>query len=301
MLRLENLCKAYGGHPVLKNLRLTLQPGELYGLLGPNGAGKTTAINIVCGLLAADAGWVTLAQRPITPATKAWIGVMPQDNLLYRSLTGWEHLEFFARLYGVPRAERRQRLWACLQAVNLIEQAHRPVEALSGGMQRRLSLALALVHHPKLLILDEPTTGLDLEARHQVWALIRQLAQGGMTILLTSHLLDEVERLCQRIGILKQGQLLAEGTLESLRQRIPAAEVVTVQTSDGAAAIARGRHHGFTPRRYGTELVFWVPQALPLAELLACFEGIAIDSIARQPVRLEHIYLEVTHPDAASV
>jgi ABC-2 type transport system ATP-binding protein len=161
-------------------------------------------------------------------------------------------------------------------------------------MQRRLSLAIALIHQPEFLILDEPTTGLDLEARYDVWEWIRQQQQEGITILLTTHLLDEAERLCQRIGILKQGRLLAQGTLEELRQWIPAQEVILVKTRAEEQAIARARELGFTHRYYGNELAFWIPQSLELKDILDRFDGIPIDSIARQPVKLEHIYLEVT-------
>lgn len=300
MLTLQNLCKTFDQHPVLQDLTLQLQPGEIYGLLGPNGAGKTTAINIICGLLQADTGQVLLQQQPVSDATKAWIGVMPQENLLYRSLTCAENLNFFAKIYGLPRRSRSQRLQACLTSVNLQGRAHTPVEALSGGMQRRLSLAIAIVHQPQLLILDEPTTGLDIEARREVWALIQQLSQeAGMTILLTTHLLDEAERLCQRIGIIKQGQLLASGTLAELRQRIPAQEILTLETPNPEAAIARARQHGFTPRRYGRDLAFWIPEALALPDLMARFEGIPLDAISRHPVCLEHIYLEVTQATEA--
>lgn len=297
MLTLHRLCKTYGQRAALQDFSLQIPPGEVYGLLGPNGAGKTTAINIICGLLRADSGTVRINQQPGGAATKPWVGVMPQDNLLYRSLSCQENLSFFAKLYGLPGKVRARRVRECLAAVNLAERAHTPAEDLSGGMQRRLSLAIALVHRPKLLILDEPTTGLDLEARHGVWELIRHLTrQEGMTVLLTTHLLDEVERLCQRIGIIKQGQLLVEGTLAELRQRIPAQEVVTVETPVPEQAIARGQSHGFTPRRYGGDLAFWVPDSLELGELLARFEGIPLDSIARHPVGLEHIYLEATAP-----
>jgi ABC-2 type transport system ATP-binding protein len=161
-------------------------------------------------------------------------------------------------------------------------------------MQRRLSLAIALVHQPKLVILDEPTTGLDIEARYEIWDLIRQLQRDGITVLLTTHLLDEAERLCQRIGILKQGQILAEGTLAELRQLISAQEIILVQTTEEARAIARAQALGFHHRRYGSDLAFWLPTSMELKEIIACFDTIPLDSIARHPVRLEHIYLEVT-------
>ncbi len=298
LLSLQGLEKTYGKRAALQGLSLEIQAGQVYGLLGPNGAGKTTAINLICGLLVADQGEVRIQGRRVGPGTKSWVGVMPQENLLYRSLSCQENLAFFAKLYGLPRAERRQRVQDCLAAVNLVDRAKTPAENLSGGMQRRLSLAIALVHRPKLLILDEPTTGLDLEARHGVWELIRRLTrQEGMTILLTTHLLDEVERLCQCIGIIRGGRLVVEGNLETLRRTIPAQEVVTVETPDPEGAIACGQRHGFTARRYGNDLAFWVPERLELRQLLTCFDGIPLDSIACRPVGLEHIYLEATGGD----
>jgi ABC-2 type transport system ATP-binding protein len=296
VLRIERLNKRYGDRPVLDDLTLSIATGEIYGLLGPNGAGKTTTINIICNLLQADSGIVEVNGLPVSDATKPLIGVAPQENLLYRSLTCAENLDFFARIYGMPRATRLKQVQACLAAVNLTDRANSRVETLSGGMQRRLSMAIALVHQPKLVILDEPTTGLDIEARYAVWELIRQLRQQGITTLLTTHLLEEAERLCQRIGILKGGRLLAEGTLAELRQQIPAVEIVVIQTPEEDAAIARAQTYGFTPRRYGSDLAFWLPEPLELRELIDRFEGIPLDSISRQPVRLEHIYVEVTQP-----
>lgn len=161
-------------------------------------------------------------------------------------------------------------------------------------MQRRLNIAIALVHQPKLVILDEPTTGLDIEARYEIWELIRYLQRQGVTVLLTTHLLEEAERLCQRIGILKNGRVLAEGSLSQLRQRISAQEIAIVQTPEEERAITRANEHGFTYRRYGNDLAFWLPEHFELKQIIACFDGIPLDSIARQPVRLEHIYLELT-------
>jgi ABC-2 type transport system ATP-binding protein len=300
MLKLDRLCKRYGSQSVLQDLSVSLQPGEIYGLLGPNGAGKTTTINIICGLLRADSGSVTIGDRPAGPATKTWVGVMPQSNLLYGSLTCSDNLFFFGRLYGLSRQECQRRVDICLEAVTLQHKKHTPVERLSGGMQRRLSMAAAMLHRPKLVILDEPTTGLDIEARQELWQLIRQFKAMGVTVLLTSHLLDEVERLCQRIGILRQGQLLAEGTLEELRAHVPAEEIVTVETSDPEGAIARAQQLGYTHRTYSGDLAFWVPERLELKELIERFAGIPLDSIARHPVKLEHIYLEVTQQQTAA-
>jgi len=271
-----------------------LPPGEIYGLLGPNGAGKTTALNMLCGLLKPDSGEILLQGQPVCKKTKLLVGIMPQQNLLYSSLTCAETLFFLARIYGLKKKELSQRVHDCLAAVNLSDRANSVVGDLSGGMQRRLSLAAAIIHQPKLVVLDEPSTGLDIEARYEVWELIRSLKQQGVTVLLTTHILDEVERLCDRIGIIKQGQLLAEGTLETLRKRIPAEEVVVIETEDEVGAIARAQSHGFTPRRYGNDLAFWVPELLELPDLINRFSGITLDSISRHRVGLEHIYLEVT-------
>ncbi len=293
MLRIENLCKSYGQRTVLHNLNLQISPGEIYGLLGPNGAGKTTTINILCYLLKADSGRVTINDQPVSEATKSLVGLAPQENLLYRSLTCEENLHFFARLYGIRRRQRVKQVQACLEAVGLTARARSRAETLSGGMQRRLSMAIALVHHPKLVILDEPTTGLDIEARAEIWSSIRQLQSQGITVLLTTHLLDEAERLCQRIGILQQGCLLAEGSLAQLRQYVPAREIVLIQTSDEEQAIARAQTLGFPHRRYGGDLAFWLPEALELKDIINRFDDIPLDSIVRQPVRLEHVYDEV--------
>lgn len=298
MLKISRLSKRFGDRQALDNLSLTLPPGEIYGLLGPNGAGKTTALNMLCGLLKPDSGEILLNGRPVSKQTKLLVGVMPQQNLLYQSLTCAETLFFLARIYGIAKKDRAQRVSKCLAAVNLGDRANDVVGDLSGGMQRRLSLAAAIIHEPKLVVLDEPSTGLDIEARYEVWELIRSLKQQGVTVLLTTHLLDEVERLCDRIGIIKQGQLLAEGTLETLRKRIPAAEVVMIETADEDGALAIAQTHGFTPRRYGNDLAFWVPELLELPELLNRFSGLTVESISRHRIGLEHIYLEVTqeHP-----
>jgi ABC-2 type transport system ATP-binding protein len=294
VLKIENLHKSFGDRSVLRDLTLHIPAGSVYGLLGPNGAGKTTTINIICNLLKPDRGLIAINDQPVSEATKLLIGIAPQENLLYKTLTCAENLRFFGQIYGLPKRQLHQQVQRCLEAVHLVDRANSPVETLSGGMQRRMNIAVALVHQPKLVILDEPTTGLDIEARYEIWELIRQLQRQGITILLTTHLLDEAERLSSRIGILKGGSILAEGSLDELRQRIPAQEIVMVETKEEQQAIDRAKTHGFTPRRYGNDLAFWLPEPLELKEILARFDGIPLDSIARHPVRLEHIYMEIT-------
>lgn len=294
MLAVQDLQKNYGKRQVLRGLNLHIQAGEIYGLLGPNGAGKTTTINILCNLLNPDRGTILLDGQPLSDRTKPLLGVAPQENLLYKSLSCAENLDFFARLYGLTGKSKQKQVISSLAAVNLSDRASSVVETLSGGMQRRLNIAAAIVHQPKLVILDEPTTGLDIEARYEIWDLIRNLKTQGITILLTTHLLDEAERLCDRIGILKNGQIAAEGSLLELRQWVKAQEIVTLQTPDEPAAIARGTELGYPYRYYGQDLTFWLPETLELREIIANFDGIPLDSISRQAVSLEHIYLEVT-------
>ena len=178
-------------------------------MTGPNGAGKTTTINIICNLLKPDSGLVKINDIPCSKITKSLIGVAPQENLLYKNLSCEENLKFFAQIYGVPAEKIKAQIYATLRAVNLLDKAKKTIDTLSGGMQRRMNIAVAMIHHPKLLILDEPTTGLDIETRYEIWELIQNLSRGGMTILLTTHLLDEAQRLCQRIGILKAGTIIA--------------------------------------------------------------------------------------------
>lgn len=156
-----------------------------------------------------------------------------------------------------------------------------------------MNIAVAIVHRPKLLILDEPTTGLDIESRYDIWDLIQKLRQQGMTILLTTHLLDEAQRLCQRVGILKQGKIIAEGNLNQLRQSILAKEIVYIETEEEEKAIARSQELGFITRYYGKDLAFWLPKHLELSEIISCFEGININAISRQSIQLEHIYVEI--------
>jgi ABC-2 type transport system ATP-binding protein len=294
MLHIDQLTKRFGDRLALDRISLRIEPGEVYGLLGPNGAGKTTTINLICNLLQPDLGTICIAGTPVSDRTKPWVGVTPQRDLLYASLSCAENLEFLAQIYGVPRAIRRSRIARCLELVGLSDRAKSTVETLSGGMQRRLSIAAALIHGPKLVVLDEPTTGLDVEARFEIWNLIRQLQQAGITVLLTTHLLDEAERLCQRIGVIRQGRLLAQGTLAELQQRwVPTQSLGIVQAEDHLVE-ARAQALGWPTRHYGDGLVVWLPEQIGVRELLEKFDGIDVRSVAVQQVRLEQIYLEIT-------
>jgi len=210
----------FGRIRALDGLSLRVMPGTVMGIVGPNGAGKTTLINVICGLVRPSRGGVQVLGTDVlrhADAVRARIGVLPQETALYDELTPLQNLRFAAALYNVADAEAR--INAVLDIVGLSDRARDIVRGFSGGMQRRVAIARALLHHPSLLILDEPTVGVDVEARHQIWAHIRSLRAGGRTIMLTTNYLDEAEALCDRVAILRAGQLVVEDTPAALATR----------------------------------------------------------------------------------
>jgi ABC-2 type transport system ATP-binding protein len=215
-VRFAGICKSFGDRRVLDGLDFAVDRAQVYGLLGPNGSGKSTAINILSNLLDPDSGTVEIAGKPASRTTRNAIGICPQEIALYRDLYPAENLRFFADLYGLTKADATRRVVELMQLFGLEAFARTPACALSGGWQRRLNLAIALVHRPDVLILDEPTSAVDVEARHDLWQVIEGLKNRGMTILLTTHHLDEAEQLCARIGIMRNGRIAKEGTVSEL-------------------------------------------------------------------------------------
>jgi ABC-2 type transport system ATP-binding protein len=223
LLRVEGLSKSFGAVRAVDSVCFEVRPGEIYGLLGPNGAGKTTTISIVSGLLKPDAGEVFVAGVPFgsdPQRAKRIMGVVPQELAIYEELTGRENLEFWGRIAGLSPGEARSRATELLQALSLADRAKDPVKVYSGGMKRRINLGCALLHRPQLLLLDEPTVGIDPQARLNILGFIGGLRAAGTAILYTTHYLEEAESLCQRIGIIDHGRLLAEGTLSELQDRL---------------------------------------------------------------------------------
>ena len=208
----EDVSKSFGAFLALNGVTLRVRQGEIYGLLGPNGAGKTTLIRLVAGLLEANAGTVTvLAQRMPNVAVLRHVGYMTQQAALYPDLSVEENLQFFAAISGATG-----NVTEALKTVDLEQRRNSVVATLSGGMKQRCSLACALVHQPRLLLLDEPTVGVDPQLRVQFWDHFREMAAAGITILVSSHVMDEAER-CQRLGLIRDGKLLAEGTPDEVR------------------------------------------------------------------------------------
>jgi ABC-2 type transport system ATP-binding protein len=212
--------RSFGGIRAAAGISLRVQTGSVVGIVGPNGAGKTTLIDMICGLVRPSAGTVRVFGEDVFAsgsAFRARIGVLPQETALYEEVTARQNLRFAAALYKVPQADAR--IAEVLELVGLLRRADDVVRGFSGGMQRRLAIARALVHNPPLLILDEPTVGVDVEARHQIWAHVRTLRASGRTVVLTTNYLDEAEALCDRVAILREGRLLVEDTPSALTAR----------------------------------------------------------------------------------
>lgn len=217
VLSCRGLRRSFGERVVVDDVGFRVAPGETYGLLGPNGAGKTTTISMVCGLLAPDGGEVVVAGMPMTPSAldaKAHVGLVPQELAVYPDLTATENLRFFGRLHRL--ADLAGRVEHVLDVVGLRDRADDRVSTYSGGMQRRLNIGIGLLHQPTLLVLDEPTVGVDPQSRDAILAAVEQLADDGLAVVYTSHYMEEVERLADRVGIMDHGRLVAEGTRREL-------------------------------------------------------------------------------------
>ncbi|MGE5134236.1 MAG: ATP-binding cassette domain-containing protein [Gemmatimonadota bacterium] len=238
----RDLRKAFGDLVAVDGVSLSIAPGETYGLLGPNGAGKTTTISMVAGLLDPDAGQVLIAGQPMTPTSvgvKALCGYVPQEVAIYPDLTGRENLRFFASLYGLRGRAARQRIGEILDTVGLAARSGDLAKKYSGGMQRRLNIGIGLLHKPSLLILDEPTVGVDPQSRNAILESVEALARAGMAVLYTTHYMEEAQRLCDRVGIIDEGRLKAEGTPRELVALVGEQDRVHLEASGALAEAAR--------------------------------------------------------------
>jgi ABC-2 type transport system ATP-binding protein len=230
VLRTEGLTKRYGPLTAVDDLTLEVYEGEVFGFLGPNGAGKTTAINMMCGLLSPDAGRVTIHGRPVTGEgadMRARVGVCPQEIVLWERLTCLEQLQFIGQMYGLAgRAARKRSEWL-LEELDLVSKRDQQARTLSGGLQRRLNLAMALVHDPEIVVLDEPEAGLDSQSRVKVREYIQSLAR-KKTVILTTHNMDEAERVADRVAIIDHGRLLELDSPGALKRRVGEGDVVEI-------------------------------------------------------------------------
>ena len=253
MLEARDLWKSYGATAAVAGVSLEVRAGEIVGVLGPNGAGKSTTVSMLCGLTKPDRGTVTIGGAPVAGdgnPVKGRIGLVPQDISLHEDLAARANLELFGALYGVRGALLEERIAAALALVGLTDRAKDKPETFSGGMKRRLNLACALIHDPDVLLLDEPTVGVDPQSRNAIFANLEALRDRGKALVYTTHYMEEVERLCKRVVIIDHGRVIAAGTREELQRTLPKSEVrgVEIEGPIDDALIASLAARGVTVR-----------------------------------------------------
>lgn len=235
VVKIEGLYKRFGDFIAVDNIKLSIKEGEIYGLLGPNGAGKSTTINMICGLLQITKGKIEVLEKDIakySKYTKTNIGVVPQDIAIYEDLTCLENVKFFASLYGLKGQELKKRAEEALEFTGLSDKQKSFPKSFSGGMKRRLNIACAIAHRPKLIIMDEPTVGIDPQSRNHILESVKKLNEQGCTIIYTSHYMEEVEQLCNRVSIIDHGKVIAEGTVDELKAIVTDRQTIYITVSD---------------------------------------------------------------------
>lgn len=296
-LAVAGLRKNYAGNEVVAGLSFAVEPGTCFGLLGPNGAGKTTTLRLCLGLTAPDAGEIRLAGRPIpgeAQVARAKVGVVPQFDNLDPDFSCAENLLVFGRYFGLKDADVRRRIPALLDFASLANKAEARIATLSGGMKRRLTLARALVADPDIVFLDEPTTGLDPQARHLIWERLKQLKAAGKTLILTTHFMDEAERLCDRLIVIDHGRKIAEGSPRELIATHIEAQVIEVfDESSGRLPEFTENHRHLAARveLSGDTAFFYCRDPQPLLAALAGADGLRY---LHRASNLEDVFIKLT-------
>lgn len=299
IIAISGLQKRFGPVEVLNGVNVDILEGEIFGFLGTNGAGKSTTINILTNQVIPDDGTIEIAGMPASNETNRLIGLSPQDIALYPRLTVRENLRFFAGIYGMIGSVRRRHVDRILDVFELRSESSTVVEKLSGGWQRRLNLAVALVHQPRIAILDEATVGMDVEARFKMWETIRALKTDGVTVVLTTHLMDEAEVLCDRIGILHNGRIAALGTMDELRVIVPAVQLADIECSDMQLLMRRAEDSAFLTRYHAGRATLLLPEQLTIRDLIDRLAPLDIDiqSARLRNISLSDVFLEIASTD----
>lgn len=302
MFRIEGLTKRFGEIRAVDGVSFEVRKGELYGLLGPNGAGKTTTMSMLSGLLAPDEGRILfdgfdLAAEPIK--IKGRLGVVPQEPALYETLTARENLRFWGGLYGLAGAVLDKAVDRVLDETGLAARAKEPVKTFSGGMKRRLNLGIGLVHGPQAVLMDEPTVGIDPQARLNIFEVVRNVVAAGTTVLYTTHYLEEAETLCDRIGIMDHGRILAEGTLDELKRQVGGRDTVAVTgpfDADAARAQAALVPGAQIVSAEAGRLVLSVEGSRGAVDALGSIlaSGLGAEGVTLQPPSLSTLFLSLT-------
>jgi ABC-2 type transport system ATP-binding protein len=295
-LRIEDLAKAYGGRPALAGVSLEISEGEILGLLGPNGAGKTTLIRCVVGRVVPTSGTIAVFGEPVgSAAARARIGYIPQEIALYGRLTAAENLGVFGRYAGLHGPELADSIGRSLDWAGLSERAADPVMSFSGGMKRRLNMAAGLLHGPRLILLDEPTTGVDPQSRQRIYTMVEELRAQGVSVIYTTHYMEEAERLCDRVAIIDHGKIIAMGTQADLvKQSFGTRSELTVYCDDAADwAASMG---GASSTDGGSYRFTVTDPALEIAKILESARGksIAVRDLSFKAPNLESVFLHLT-------
>ena len=289
------LRKSYGDLEVVSGVDLAVAPGECFGLLGPNGAGKTTTLKLCLGLIEPDSGEIELLDEPVPRRAREArrnVGVVPQFDNLDPDFTVEENLVVYARYFGIAKEEIRERISALLEFAGLAGRGDSKITTLSGGMKRRLTLARALVNDPQLVFMDEPTTGLDPQARHLIWERLRRLTQEGKTLVLTTHFMEEAERLCHRLAIMDRGRIIAEGSPRALIAEHIEPQVLEVHGPGYETWMQRAK--GLAPRveRVGDTVYCYGEDIEPVLKSIS-----GELSYLHRPASLEDVFLKLTGRD----
>jgi lipooligosaccharide transport system ATP-binding protein len=296
-LEVRGLRKSFGAQEVVRGVDLAVAPGECFGLLGPNGAGKTTTLRLCLGLSDPDAGAIRLLDHEV-PAhareARAQVGVVPQFDSLDPDFSVAENLVVYGRYFGLKDREVAPRIPALLEFAGLAGRAEAKIQTLSGGMKRRLTLARALVNEPRMLFMDEPTTGLDPQARHLIWERLRRLAQEGRTLLLTTHFMEEAERLCDRVAIMDGGRIIVQGSPRALIAQHIEPQVVEVHGPGLDAWLAQARPLVERTELAGDTVFCYAANVEPL---IASLHGQAELAYLHRPANLEDLFLKLTGRD----
>jgi ABC-2 type transport system ATP-binding protein len=301
MLQAHELRKSYGSREVVAGVSFSAGQGEIVGLLGPNGAGKTTIVSMLCGLVAPDSGSIAIAGEAIrgdTSEVKRRIGLVPQDLALYEDLSARGNLELFGALYGVSGANLHERCTYALDLVGLADRAKDKPRTFSGGMQRRLNMACALVHDPDILLLDEPTVGVDPQSRNAIFDNLETLRARGKTLVYTTHYMEEAERLCDRVVIIDHGNVVASDTLQGLYRLLPAAESLELEVEGSADVKMLAREPGVkSAEQTNSKLTVGIDDLsrdLPMVLAWLAASGHVVHRVTSGHATLENVFLALT-------
>ncbi len=300
MIEVNGIHKSYDDIQAVKGISFSIKDGECYGLLGPNGAGKSTTINMLSTLFPPDSGTITINGLDIKKSAeevKKILGVVPQEIALYANFTAWENMLFWGGLHSLRKNELHKKAEELLKFVGLLDRKDEKVKGYSGGMKRRINLACALLHSPKILLLDEPTVGVDPQSRNMIFELIEQLNKEGMTIIYTTHYMEEAERLCDRIGIIDSGVIVAQGTLDELKQHSEIKDVIVMECNQTPDATFLSSKLNLSLKVIGN--IVYIESTDSKKDLTRCViccsdAGYEIHHIDIQKANLENVFLKLT-------